>query len=48
VALAWLLHVSPVVLPIPGTKSVDHLRENLGAAALALSEKDLEALNRLA
>jgi pyridoxine 4-dehydrogenase len=48
VALAWLLHISPVVLPIPGTKSVDHLRENLGAASLELSEKDLDALNRLA
>jgi len=48
VALAWLLHVSPVVLPIPGTKSVDHLRENLGAASLELSDADLDRLNRLA
>ncbi|MDX6359150.1 MAG: pyridoxine 4-dehydrogenase [Nocardioidaceae bacterium] len=48
VALAWLLHISPVVLPIPGTKSVDHLRENLGAATLELSEQELEALNQLA
>jgi aryl-alcohol dehydrogenase-like predicted oxidoreductase len=48
VALAWLLQVSPVVLPIPGTKSVDHLRENLGAAALVLSEEDLARLNALA
>ena len=48
VALAWLLQVSPVVLPIPGTKSVEHLRENLGAAALELSEEDLARLNALA
>ena len=34
VALAWLLQKSPVVLPIPGTKSVEHLTENLGAASL--------------
>jgi len=48
VALAWLLAISPVVLPIPGTKSVDHLRENLGAAALELSEEDLTRLDALA
>jgi pyridoxine 4-dehydrogenase len=48
VALAWLLHVSPVVLPIPGTKSVDHLRENLGAASLELSAADLDRLDHLA
>ena len=33
VALAWLLQKSPVILPIPGTKSVEHLTENMGAAA---------------
>ena len=48
VALAWLLQISPVVLPIPGTKSVDHLRENLGAASLELSEDDLARLTALA
>ena len=48
VALAWLLAISPVVLPIPGTKSVDHLRENLGAASLELSAEDLARLNALA
>ncbi|MDI1247475.1 MAG: aldo/keto reductase [Lacunisphaera sp.] len=36
-ALAWLLQRSPVVLPIPGTASLAHLRENMGAAALKLS-----------
>jgi pyridoxine 4-dehydrogenase len=48
VALAWLLHKSPVVLPIPGTKSVDHLTENLGAAGLTLSDEDMARLDGLA
>ena len=43
-ALAWLLHRSPVVLPIPGTGSPEHLRANLGAALIELSEDDLAAL----
>jgi pyridoxine 4-dehydrogenase len=41
IALAWLLHRSPVVLPIPGTGSLEHLRENIGAALIELSEDDL-------
>ncbi|WP_100500931.1 aldo/keto reductase [Geodermatophilus chilensis] len=48
VALAWLLHKSPVVLPIPGTKSVEHLTENLGAAQLRLSDEDMARLDALA
>jgi pyridoxine 4-dehydrogenase len=48
VALAWLLQKSPVVLPIPGTKSVEHLAENLGAAGLELSEEDMARLDALA
>jgi pyridoxine 4-dehydrogenase len=48
VALAWLLAVSPVVLPIPGTKSVDHLRENLGALEVSLNDDQLARLNALA
>ncbi|SSC22361.1 Aldo/keto reductase [Klenkia terrae] len=48
VALAWLLQTSPVVLPIPGTKSVDHLTENLGAAQLTLSAEDVARLDALA
>ncbi len=48
VALAWLLQKSPVVLPIPGTKSVDHLTENLGAARLSLSGEDVQRLDALA
>jgi aryl-alcohol dehydrogenase-like predicted oxidoreductase len=48
VALAWLLQKSPVVLPIPGTKSVEHLTENLGAAGLTLSAEDMTRLDALA
>ena len=48
VALAWLLQKSPVVLPIPGTKSVEHLTENLGAARLTLSAEDMDRLDALA
>ncbi|MEO6876691.1 MAG: aldo/keto reductase [Opitutaceae bacterium] len=39
-ALAWLLHRSPVILPIPGTSSVEHLQENIGAAALQLTDEE--------
>jgi aryl-alcohol dehydrogenase-like predicted oxidoreductase len=48
VALAWLLQKSPVVLPIPGTKSVEHLTENLGAGAVTLSAEDMARLDALA
>jgi aryl-alcohol dehydrogenase-like predicted oxidoreductase len=44
VKLAWLLARSPNVAPIPGTLSVDHLKENLEALDLELSHEDLEAL----
>ena len=44
-ALAWLLHRSPVVLPIPGTSSVAHLEDNLKAAAIELSADEFEALS---
>jgi aryl-alcohol dehydrogenase-like predicted oxidoreductase len=44
VALAWLLAKSPVILPIPGTSKVKHLKENLEAARLRLSESDLAEL----
>jgi aryl-alcohol dehydrogenase-like predicted oxidoreductase len=40
IALAWLLKRSPIMLPIPGTSSVAHLEENVGAASLQLSEKE--------
>lgn len=48
VALAWLLKRSPVMLPIPGTSSVDHLRENVGAAELTLTDDDFAALEAAA
>ncbi|WP_440707879.1 aldo/keto reductase [Herbiconiux sp. YIM B11900] len=46
-ALAWLLHRSPVTLPIPGTKSVEHLEQNVAGAALSLSEDEYAALDAL-
>jgi pyridoxine 4-dehydrogenase len=48
VALAWLLQKSPVILPIPGTKSVEHLTENMGAAQLTLSADEMARLDALA
>ena len=45
VALAWLLSRSPVMLPIPGTSSVEHLEENVSAAAIALDKEDLVKLS---
>lgn len=48
VALAWLLKRSPVMLPIPGTGSPDHLEENVKAASLTLSEDDFKALEAAA
>jgi pyridoxine 4-dehydrogenase len=48
IALAWLLAKSPAMLPIPGTSSRDHLRENLGAALLKLSAEDDRELDACA
>jgi aryl-alcohol dehydrogenase-like predicted oxidoreductase len=44
VSLAWLLRRSPVMLPIPGTSSVEHLEENCAAATIALSEDQYDQL----
>jgi pyridoxine 4-dehydrogenase len=44
VAIAWLLQKSPVMLPIPGTGSIDHLEENVTGARLTLSEEEMEQL----
>jgi aryl-alcohol dehydrogenase-like predicted oxidoreductase len=44
VALAWLLRRAPTILPIPGTLSLEHLRENLAAAEVELTDADVEAL----
>jgi pyridoxine 4-dehydrogenase len=46
VAIAWLLHRSPVMLPIPGTASVPHLEENSAAASLKLSDQDWAKLDQ--
>jgi aryl-alcohol dehydrogenase-like predicted oxidoreductase len=47
VALAWLLHRSPNILLIPGTSSVEHLRENLNAATLQLPPETLAELDSI-
>jgi pyridoxine 4-dehydrogenase len=47
IALAWLLHRSPMMLPIPGTSSVEHLEQNVAAASLRLSEEEYERLSRV-
>jgi aryl-alcohol dehydrogenase-like predicted oxidoreductase len=44
-ALAWLLKRSPVMLPIPGTSSVDHLEDNIAGASVTLSDEDFEAIS---
>lgn len=46
VAIAWQLARAPHVLPIPGTSSVDHLEQNVAAAALRLTDDDLAMLDR--
>jgi aryl-alcohol dehydrogenase-like predicted oxidoreductase len=48
VALAWLLQRSPNILLIPGTSSINHLRENLAAAALELPSDVIAELNAIA
>ncbi len=47
-ALAWLLHRSPVMLPIPGTSSVAHLEENVAAADVELTAEQLAQLDAVA
>jgi pyridoxine 4-dehydrogenase len=44
VALAWLLARSPLMLPIPGTSSVEHLEENVAAAGLRIAQEEFEEL----
>jgi pyridoxine 4-dehydrogenase len=46
-ALAWLLRRSPVMLPIPGTKSAAHLEENVAGAAIELTDAEFERLSAL-
>lgn len=47
VALAWLLKRSPIMLPIPGTSSLEHLEENLAAASLRLTDEEFESLSHV-
>lgn len=47
-AIAWLLHRSPVMLPIPGTSSVAHLEENVASGKLKLRPEDLKSLEKAA
>jgi aryl-alcohol dehydrogenase-like predicted oxidoreductase len=47
-SIAWLLHRSAVMLPIPGTSSVAHLEENMQAAHLALSEAEMKEIEEVA
>src|SRR3989440_9923096 len=44
IALAWLLRRSPIMLPIPGTSSIEHLEENVAAASLKLTDEEYESL----
>ncbi len=46
ISLAWLLHRSPVILPIPGTSSVTHLEENVAAAGVTLSDSEWSAVEQ--
>ncbi|MET0449994.1 MAG: aldo/keto reductase [Aeromicrobium sp.] len=43
-----MLKRSPVVLPIPGTSSIDHLEDNVGAAAIELTDEQFTALDQVA
>jgi aryl-alcohol dehydrogenase-like predicted oxidoreductase len=45
IVLAWLLRRSPVMLPIPGTLSIDHLKENLAATEIQLSDAEFNSLS---
>jgi aryl-alcohol dehydrogenase-like predicted oxidoreductase len=47
VALAWLLRRSPIMLPIPGTSSIEHLEQNVAAGSLRLSDVEYEQLLRV-
>ena len=46
--LAWLLHRSPVMLPIPGTSSLAHLEENMGARKIQLTAEEWKTIDALA
>jgi pyridoxine 4-dehydrogenase len=44
VALAWLLRRSPIMLPIPGTSSIEHLEQNVAAVSMRLTEEEYDRL----
>ena len=44
IALAWLLVQKPFIVPIPGTRNMDHLKENLGAIDVQLTPADLREI----
>ena len=46
IVLAWLLAISPAIVPIPGTGSPEHAEENVGAAAIELSRDEIEAISK--
>jgi pyridoxine 4-dehydrogenase len=48
IALAWLLARSPAIMPIPGTTSIAHIRENLDAQDIDLSREDMQSINHFA
>jgi pyridoxine 4-dehydrogenase len=48
IALAWLLHRSPVMLPIPGTSSIAHLEENVAGAGVTLTDEQMATLDAVA
>ena len=48
IALAWLLHISPNILAIPGTSSVAHLKENVDAAHILFTDEEADALTHMA
>jgi pyridoxine 4-dehydrogenase len=47
-SIAWLLYRSPVMLPIPGTSSVEHLEENMKTATISLSDSELKEIEKAA
>jgi len=47
IALAWLLRRSPIILPIPGTSSVEHLEQNVAAASVQLTDQEFEELSEV-
>jgi pyridoxine 4-dehydrogenase len=47
IGLSWLLHRSPMMLPIPGSSSIEHLEQNVGASSVLLTDEDYQILSRV-